>query len=65
MKLTLNDNCDAIFKTFSTVFSLAFMLNCFTYMVSRYLPKYAYKLNTFKIKEIEKDLIQIGDLAYE
>ena len=43
----------------------SFKLNCFAHMVSRNLPKYACKLSTCKIKEIEKDLNQMGDLAYE
>ena len=63
VKCSLNDNCDAIFKAFSTVFPLVFMLNCFAHMIVRNLPKYACELHTFKIKEITDDLNKMGDLA--
>ena len=44
IKYILNDNCNAIFKIFSTVASSTFVLNYFAYVIVRNLPKYAYEL---------------------
>ena len=44
-RYTINDNSNAIFKAFKTVFSLAFQMNCFVHIISRNLAKYTCKLN--------------------
>ena len=64
-KYSLNDNADAIFKAFKSIFPDAYQMNCFAHMINRNLHKYACKLsNSKKIHEIKKDLNVMADLAF-
>ena len=56
---TLNDDSDAMFKAFPTVFPLAFLMNCFAHVIARNLVKHACKLNDKgKYTHAKHDLIK-------
>ena len=44
----LNDNSDAIFKAFKTVFPLAFLMNCFAHMIHEEEDKHLFIASNIK-----------------
>ena len=65
VKHILNNNCDAILK-YLAWFPSVFVLNYFAHVIIRNLLKYTSKLTSINtMKSIEKELNQLGDLAYE